>query len=1013
MASKQMAKGLKRSTLTVALGLCFAGGVQAQSSVGSIFGDTTANAAVTIENLDTGTSREITSDASGHFTFTQLSPGRYRITSGGVTREVLVKVGTGTQVAMVAGGDTNTLDTVTVVGSSAINPIDVSSVESTTVFTQEQIQALPVGRDITNVALLAPGTVKGDTGFGNLASFGGSSVAENGYYINGFDVTNIFNFLSYSDMPFDAIAEQQVKTGGYGAEYGRSLGGVISLVTKRGTNEWKGGASVYWNPESLREHSDNVLSRDPAASASTRYFAYRADNTADSLSYNVYGGGPIIKDRLFVFGLLEGKNNSSDSYGSDTSQSRESSRPNGMVKLDWNITDNHLFELTAITNRDETDYVDYANAAGQYYTGEHGTQTAAYTVESGGEIYTAKYTGYFTDNFTLSAQVGQLKSLVGDRSPALLGSELCPRAFDSRGADPGATLKIGCWNEAVTFIRDLTQPPDEDKRDAFRVDGEWRLGSHQLRFGLDYERFASLRAGVSYTGGIYYRYFKRVTPITVRGVVIPAGTDYVRTWDWRSTSGDFKITNQAAYIEDSWQATDNLMLYLGLRGETFENKNADGIAFAESDTLWAPRLGFSWDVKGDASMKVFGNAGRYYIPVAGNTSVRMAGAEGYTENFYYYSGQIDPVTGAPVGGLGAPIGATLPSGNPVAPDPRTVAAINLSPMYQDEFILGAQFEMPGNWMLGARGVSRKVKSGMDDFCGHKPYQQWAEDNGYDGAWVSYYGWAPQCVLINPGQDVEIALDLYGDGELTVANIPASYFGLPKFSRSYSALEIFFERHKVDNWYLQGSYTFSKSKGTSEGYVNSTLEQTDAGITQDFDFKPFTDGTYGYLPNDRRHALKVFGAYEITDEWQVGANLLVQSGRPQSCYGYIPLDDPSVDDSGLDTPVYDYYLAANWSGNSFYCKSPDGTDTLGSRGNRGRTPWTRSMDASLSYTPNWASGKLTLGLKVFNVFNNQSVTEYNEFSARGGNAAQEYDPNFGNVVNYQAPRSAQLLVRYEF
>ena len=1013
MASEYFSKSLKRTTLSVALGLCFVGGVSAQSSVGSIFGDTTANAAVTIENIDTGTSRQITSDASGHFTFTQLAPGHYRVTSGGAAREVQVKVGTGTQVNLVGGSET-TLDTVTVVGSSAINPIDVSSVESTTVFTQEQIQALPVGRDITNVALLAPGTVRGDTGFGNLASFGGSSVAENGYYINGFDVTNIFNFLSYSDMPFDAIAEQQVKTGGYGAEYGRSLGGVVSLVTKRGTNEWKGGASVYWNPESLREHSDNVLSNDPAASASTRYFAYRKDNTSDFLSYNVYGGGPIIKDRLFVFGLIEGKKDTRDTYGADTSQARESTRPSGMVKLDWNITDNHLFELTAITNRDKTDYVEYENAAGQYFTGAHGSETASYTTETGGEVYTAKYTGYFGDNFTLSAQAGQLKSLVGDRTPALLGSELCPRAFDSRGADPTATTKIGCWNEAVTFVRDQTQPPDLDKRDAFRIDGEWRLGDHQLRFGVDYEKFASLRAGVSYTGGIYYRYFKRLTPITIRGVLVPAGTDYVRTWDWRSTSGDFKIKNQAAYIEDSWQVNDNVVLYAGLRAETFENKNADGITFAKSDTLLAPRLGFSWDVKGDATMKVFGNAGRYYIPIAGNTSVRMAGAEGYTENFYYYGGQIDPVTGAPVGGLGGAIGNVLPSGNPVAPDPRTVAATNLSPMFQDEFILGAQFEMPGNWMLGLRGVSRKVKSGMDDFCGHKPQQRWLEENGYDDAWFSYYNTGiPQCVMINPGEDVEISLNPYLDGNLIQATIPASYFGLPKFSRSYNALEIFFERHKTDNWYVQGSYTFSKSKGTSEGYVNSTLEQTDAGITQDFDFKPFTDGTHGYLPNDRRHALKVFGAYEITDEWQVGANLLVQSGRPLSCYGYIPLDDPSVDDSGINTPVYDYYLAANWSGNSFYCKGADGSSTLGSRGDHGRTPWTRSIDASITYTPRWANEKLNIGLQVFNLFNNQSVTEYSEFSARGGNAAQEYDPNFMNKVNFQAPRSAQLVVRYEF
>lgn len=341
--SNYFSKGLKRSTLTVALGLCFAGGVSAQSSVGSIFGDTSANAAVTIENLDNGSSREITSDGSGHFTFTQLAPGRYRVTSGGISREVAVKVGTGTTVQLVAsGGDATTLDTVTVVGTGSINPIDVSSVESTTVFTSQQIAELPVGRDVTSVALLAPGTVKGDTGFGNLASFGGSSVAENGYYINGFDVTNIRTFLSYANLPFDAIAEQQVKTGGYGAEYGRSLGGVIGIVTKRGTNEWKGGVSAYWNPSSLKQHGKDVLTRDADAIADgDPYFVYRSADESDSWSVNLWGGGPLIKDRLFFFGQIEGGKSTADVYNRDDSNRTTNDSPSGMLKLDWNITDDH------------------------------------------------------------------------------------------------------------------------------------------------------------------------------------------------------------------------------------------------------------------------------------------------------------------------------------------------------------------------------------------------------------------------------------------------------------------------------------------------------------------------------------------------------------------------------------------------------------------------------------------------------------------------------------------------
>ena len=205
----------------------------------------------------------------------------------------------------------------------------------------------------------------------------------------------------------------------------------------------------------------------------------------------------------------------------------------------------------------------------------------------------------------------------------------------------------------------------------------------------------------------------------------------------------------------------------------------------------------------------------------------------------------------------------------------------------------------------------------------------------------------------------------------------------------------------------------KGRGTSEGYVNSTLEQTDAGITQDFDFKPFTDGTFGYLPNDRRHTVKVFGAYELSDEWMVSGNLLVQSGRPQSCYGFIPLDDPSLNDSDVEQPVYDYYVASHWAGNSFYCRDEDGNQVLGHRGDRGRTPWIASLDTGIAYKPNWASQKLTFEFKVFNLLNTQRVTEYYEFSERGSSTDPEIDPNFMNTVNYQTPRSAQFSIRYEF
>ena len=97
-----------------------------------------------------------------------------------------------------------------------------------------------------------------NAGFGSLPSFGGSSVAENQYYVNGFNITNTFKNLNFAQVPFEGIAESQIKTGGYGAEFGRSTGGVINMITKRGTNEFKAGGSFYWTPESLSETSPSL-----------------------------------------------------------------------------------------------------------------------------------------------------------------------------------------------------------------------------------------------------------------------------------------------------------------------------------------------------------------------------------------------------------------------------------------------------------------------------------------------------------------------------------------------------------------------------------------------------------------------------------------------------------------------------------------------------------------------------------------------------------------------------------
>ena len=987
------AHSLRRTTLSLAVGLMLSSVAMAQSSEGSIYGQAKAGTAVTITSLENGSTRQVQTDASGKFQAPKMQPGRYQIASGGVTREITVSIGSGTQVVL----DGTELQQVSVTASRTRSAIDVASVESNTVFTQEQLQALPIPRNVNSVALLAPGVVKGDAGLGDggIPSFGGASVAENGYYINGYDVTNIRNFLSYANLPFDAIAEQQIKTGGYGAEYGRSLGGVISLATKRGTNEWKGGVSMYWEPASLRSQGQNVKDNEPEA-AGKGYTLFQKYDTKSTFSTNIYGGGPIIKDKLFIFGLVEGTNNTVNDFGENQSTKTTSKKPNGLLKIDFTPTDQHRFELTAINNKKEIGIEDYANAT-PYSTSNDGVAKVS-TQTSGGDVTIGKYTGYLTDDLTVSALIGRVNYQTPLTTGARIANLLCPAVYVLPG-----TTKAGCWDEPLALVaRDKNAPPtDSDKRNSFRFDVDYALGNHAIRGGIDNQKFTSSEAGAAFSGNQYFRDFIS-TNGTVNGVanaVAPGGV-YTRLRVRNATSGVYDVENKAFYVEDSWKMQKNLLLYGGLRWESFNNKNGDGDSFVKKDNLLAPRVGFSWDVNSDSSVKVYGNAGRYFIPVASNTNIRATRGEFYTQAFYTYTGR-DPVTAAPLNLK--QVGGTTVISDGLLALPSTIADINLSPMSQDEYILGFQKAIAKGWTAGVKYTHRKINNGMDDWCDPASVGTWMKANGYPA--FDYHTMAG-CQLVNPGRDVSLMMDAKNDGVLVPVTVPATATGLALYTRTYDALEFSFEKAFDGKWGLAGSYTYSRSKGTAEGYVNSTINQEDAGVSQDFDFGKFTDGSNGYLPNDRTHAIKLFGTYGITENFRVGANLNSTSGRPLSRIGFVPSDTPGG--ANLYTTASTYY----------YLNSA-GVTVLGQRGSEGRTPWNHTLDLQAAYTMNMGSkNKLTLQADIFNVFNSQQPSELNEindYSRDTSTVGQvgRVSLNYGNPTSFQTPRSVRLTARYEF
>lgn len=960
--------------------------VQAQQSSGSINGRAAKGDAVVVEDRSIGITRQARVADDGSFVISQLPPGTYQVT---ITRANGTKQ---TMVVVVQSGEGSTAffgeaQRIEVVGSAIRRGLDVKSVESVQVFSKAELDRLPVARDATAIALLAPTAVFGDsrigqtgTRNGNVPSLGGASPAENAYYINGFNVTNLLNGVAFNQVPFEAVAEQQVKIGGYGAEFGRSMGGVVIVTTKRGTNEWHGGGSVTLEPRSLKGASVYTV-RDPATPTTApdnSWLLREREGGTTRNEVNVWGGGPLIQDKLFAFVVVKAPKVEELVYARGVQTKTVNDTPQYLLKLDWNVSDKNLFELTAFSDKNKDRQDQWQQVV------EYGTEKGAYrgtTVENaGGQNVFGKWTTWLTNDLSVSALAGVGKF---NRNTSG-GSGDCPVVIDRLS---GVRIDRGCWTLTRVGAADA-----QDERKAYRIDAEWALNSqHTLKFGLDHEKYSVVDGTRTPGEGQYQVRVRGAGFRFANGYVLSAPTQVVEFRKFEN-GGAFTTNNAAWYVEDAFQVTPRLLLTLGLRNESFNNKNADGKDFIKIKNTWAPRIGAAWDVNGNADLKVYGNLGRYYIPVMMNTNVRLSGREFDYSEFYLYGGSFsNDIFQRPA--LGAQLGTRAVVSDGKSPDPRSVVDSKIKPLFQDEFIVGFQKALANNWKAGLKYTHRKLGSGMDDICNDEGPTAWALANGYTANQAANIGAAiGHCFLYNPGNDLNANIDIDGTGTLSPITIPASALMMPKAKRTYDALEFTLGRTWDKKWSFEASYVLAFSKGNTEGYVKSDIGQDDAGISQDFDYPGLMEGAEGFLPNDRRHTLKLWGSYQVTDEWRFGVLATAQSGRPKNCFGPYEgtLDGVSI-----------LYGDA-----SFWCEGK-----LNKRGSLGRTPWTHQINLQATYTPAWQKG-LVFNLDVINLLGKRGVRGIDEQLSAGRNApTSTYGaPLLGSL---QPPTTFRFTGKYEF
>src|SRR6266404_4789965 len=313
-----MINDVRRVLAQLLLVVCFftcAGLVVAQEKTGQVSGtvldDTGAaipGARITASTPGLPRELEASSDGAGLYVFPTLPPGLYTITvskTGFATvKQHNIQVSLGSKIIfnpkLTVGTVTQTIE----VSESSLS-LDVTSSRASTNITPDTIATLPKSRNFNSLLAMAPGVrleaKSGSAGVGGI-SVDGASGSENVFIIDGVEVSDTLNgsLRGAFNVPFEFLAEIQVKSGGFEAEYGGATGGVLNLATRSGSNEYHGELNFQFTSNQLNPRPRGFWQGSPA-SADVRDFFAPVKDTYRKMYPGFTLGGPFVRNRLYFF----------------------------------------------------------------------------------------------------------------------------------------------------------------------------------------------------------------------------------------------------------------------------------------------------------------------------------------------------------------------------------------------------------------------------------------------------------------------------------------------------------------------------------------------------------------------------------------------------------------------------------------------------------------------------------------------------------------------------------------
>ena len=861
---------------------------------------------VTVEasSSDRGQKLSVQSDSSGHYRFPSVPPGIYTVTAtlsgmqSATAKNVEAKLGSAPKVDLQLKMAAVSAS-VTVTAEAPL--VDVTSSASQTSIRTETFEKLPRGRDFSTVVVQAPSANQNSKDGG--ISIDGASGAENRFIMDGVDTTNPQTGVQGKVLVTEFVDEVQVKSAGYAAEFGGSTGGVINVVTKTGTNDFKGTVggeytNTSWNGKgAIIDASTRTLTRGPILQlnlTNTGFEQYQPiEDRTNQIEPSFTLGGPLMKDNLWFYAGYKPQRQSISRTvtfipaqgGQTVTFPQKFHRDNMVGTLSGQASSKLLYKASFNSSGYET------NNLLPGATGRGSANPLLYSPDNKLDNWTASGYADFvaTPQWFLSAKGGRFY-----------------RNFKETGisSDPFITFTTGP-NSAVfpEIPADLIRPSgysniptntasqkDAYTRDNVNLDASWfgnLAGTHRVKGGIQLDNIKNdvlrgqqnYRIDASWNGTCQF--------CGSRGKYGSAG---VYTFQ---TTGNVKDKIEGLFLQDSWTTmSDKLTVNAGVRTESEEipsystvgTTGPKAIKFDFKDKL-APRLGFSYDLFGNGRSKAFGSYGTFYDIMKMELPRGSFGGD----KWQYWGFDIDSFdwtkwTGCQNVTNDVSIKPTCPGmtlrtvvdlRHPANAVDLPLVDPNLKPMESRELSFGFQQDIGQVSAVGFRWVNKKLIRAIEDVGVHNVHEDGSESEDF--------------FIANPGFGVaQKILAAFG-----CAICPA----MPKAVRDYNGFEFEYTKRYSSNWLLHASYLYSKLKGNYSGLANADettainansdrpgFARTSPNVSRIFDslfmlFDQTGGELVGPLGGDRPHQAKAQVAYTFPFGTTVGANEYFYSGTP--------------------------------------------------------------------------------------------------------------------------------------